>query len=101
MNSQERYRFAAMDILVFFLLLALSGLIVGALARLAVPGPDPMSIWATIALGIVGSLLGGIVAQLLGLENAGIILMVIGATLVLVAYRRFVQGRPITGSRAR
>jgi uncharacterized membrane protein YeaQ/YmgE (transglycosylase-associated protein family) len=100
-NLQERYRFAAMDILVFFLLLALSGLIVGALARLAVPGPDPMSIWATIALGIVGSLLGGIVAQLLGLENAGIILMVIGATLVLVAYRRFVQGRPITGSRAR
>jgi uncharacterized membrane protein YeaQ/YmgE (transglycosylase-associated protein family) len=89
------------DILVFFLLLALSGLIVGALARLAVPGPDPMSIWATIALGIVGSLLGGIVAQLLGLENAGVILMVIGATLVLVAYRRFVQGRPITGSRAR
>lgn len=101
MNSQERYRFAAMDILVFFLLLALSGLIVGALARLAVPGPDPMSIWATIALGIVGSLLGGIVAQLLGMENAGIILMVIGATLVLVVYRRFVQGRPITGARAR
>jgi uncharacterized membrane protein YeaQ/YmgE (transglycosylase-associated protein family) len=100
-NSQERYRFAAMDLLVFFLLLALSGLIVGALARLAVPGPDPMSIWATIALGIVGSLLGGIVAQLLGLENAGIILMVIGATLALVAYRRFVQGRPITGSGAR
>jgi uncharacterized membrane protein YeaQ/YmgE (transglycosylase-associated protein family) len=100
-NSQERYRFAAMDILVFFLLFALSGLIVGALARLAVPGPDPMSIWATIALGIVGSLLGGIVAQLLGMENAGIILMVIGATLVLIAYRRFVQGRPITGSRAR
>jgi uncharacterized membrane protein YeaQ/YmgE (transglycosylase-associated protein family) len=90
-----------MDILVFFLLFALSGLIVGALARLAVPGPDPMSIWATIALGILGSLLGGIVAQLLGMENAGIILMVIGATLVLVAYRRFVQGRPITGSGAR
>lgn len=101
MNSQERYRFAAMDILVFLLLLAVSGLIVGALARLAVPGPDPMSIWATIGLGIVGSVLGGIVAQLLGMDNAGIILMVIGATLVLVAYRRFVQGRPITGSRAR
>jgi uncharacterized membrane protein YeaQ/YmgE (transglycosylase-associated protein family) len=100
-NLQERYRFAAMDILVFLLLFALSGLIVGALARLAVPGPDPMSIWATIALGVVGSLLGGIVAQLLGLEYAGIILMVIGATLVLIAYRRFVQGRPITGPRAR
>ena len=90
-----------MDILVFLLLLAVSGLIVGALARLAVPGPDPMSIWATIALGISGSLIGGIVAQLLGLENAGILLMVIGATLVLILFRRFVQGRPITGPGAR
>jgi uncharacterized membrane protein YeaQ/YmgE (transglycosylase-associated protein family) len=90
-----------MDIFVFLLLLAVSGLIVGALARLAVPGPDPMSIWATIALGIVGSVIGGVVAQLLGLENASIILMVIGATLVLILYRRFVQGRPITGPGAR
>jgi uncharacterized membrane protein YeaQ/YmgE (transglycosylase-associated protein family) len=90
-----------MDIFVFLLLLAVSGLIVGALARLAVPGPDPMSIWATIALGIIGSLIGGVVAQLLGLENASIILMVIGATLVLILYRRFVQGRPITGPGAR
>ena len=90
-----------MDILVFLLLLAVSGLIVGALARLAVPGPDPMSIWATIALGIIGSLIGGVVAQLLGLENASIILMVIGATLVLIVHRRFVQGRPITGPGAR
>ena len=90
-----------MDILVFILLLALVGLVVGALARLAVPGPDPMSIWATIALGIVGSILGGVVAQLLGFESSGILLMVIGATLVLILYRRFVQGRPITGPRAR
>ena len=90
-----------MDIIVFLLLLALVGLVVGALARLAVPGPDPMSIWATIALGIVGSIIGGVVAQLLGLESAGILLMVIGATLVLIVYRRFVQGRPITGPGAR
>jgi uncharacterized membrane protein YeaQ/YmgE (transglycosylase-associated protein family) len=100
-NWQERYRPEAMDILVFLLLLAVVGLVVGALARLAVPGPDPMSIWATIALGIVGSIIGGVVAQLLGLENAAIILMVIGATLVLILYRRFVQGRPITGPGAR
>jgi uncharacterized membrane protein YeaQ/YmgE (transglycosylase-associated protein family) len=90
-----------MDILVFLLLLAVVGLVVGALARLAVPGPDPMSIWATIALGIVGSIVGGVVARLLGLESAGILLMVIGATLVLIVYRRFVQGRPITGPGAR
>jgi uncharacterized membrane protein YeaQ/YmgE (transglycosylase-associated protein family) len=85
------------DLIVFLLLLALSGLIVGALARLAVPGPDPMSLWATIALGIAGSFVGGIVAQLLGMDGAGIILMVIGAVVVLLAYRRFVQQRPITG----
>jgi uncharacterized membrane protein YeaQ/YmgE (transglycosylase-associated protein family) len=82
---------------VFLLLLALSGLIVGGLARFAVPGPDPMSIWATIALGIAGSFVGGIVARLLGLEGAGIILMVLGAVGVLLVYRRFVQQRPITG----
>lgn len=85
----------------FLLLLALVGLVVGALARFAVPGPDPMSIWATIALGVVGSILGGVVARLLGLESASIILMVIGATVVLIVYRRFVQGRPITGPGAR
>jgi uncharacterized membrane protein YeaQ/YmgE (transglycosylase-associated protein family) len=86
-----------MDLVVFLLLLALSGLIVGGLARFAVPGPDPMSIWATIALGIAGSFVGGIVARLLGLEGAGIILMVLGAVGVLLVYRRFVQQRPITG----
>jgi uncharacterized membrane protein YeaQ/YmgE (transglycosylase-associated protein family) len=86
-----------MDLVVFLLLLALSGLIVGGLARFAVPGPDPMSIWATIALGIAGSFVGGIVARLLGLEGAGIILMVLGAVVVLLVYRRFVQERPITG----
>jgi uncharacterized membrane protein YeaQ/YmgE (transglycosylase-associated protein family) len=86
-----------MDLLVFLLLLALSGLIVGGLARFAVPGPDPMSIWATIALGIAGSFVGGIVGRLLGMEGAGIILMVLGAVIVLLVYRRFVQGRPITG----
>ena len=90
-----------MSLVVFLLALALSGLIIGALARLAVPGPDPMSIWATIGLGIAGSFLGGIVAQLLGLENAGILLMVLGAALLLIAYRRFVQNRPLTGPRAR
>jgi uncharacterized membrane protein YeaQ/YmgE (transglycosylase-associated protein family) len=90
-----------LDLIVFLLLLALSGLIVGGLARFAVPGPDPMSIWATIALGIAGSFVGGIVARLLGMETAGIILMVIGAVIVLLVYRRFVQHRPITGPGAR
>lgn len=82
-------------------LIVLGGLIVGALGRLAVPGPDPMPIWRTIALGIVGSILGGLVAGLLGLGNAGVVLSVIGAALVLIAYRHWVQRRPITGPGAR
>jgi uncharacterized membrane protein YeaQ/YmgE (transglycosylase-associated protein family) len=90
-----------LDLIVFLLLLALSGLIVGGLARFAVPGPDPMSLLATIALGIAGSFVGGIFARLLGMEGAGIILMVLGAVVVLLVYRRFVQQRPITGPRAR
>ena len=55
-----------MDILVFVLFVLVGGLIVGLIARLAVPGPDPMSIWRTIVLGIVGSLVGALIAQLVG-----------------------------------
>jgi len=92
-----------MDVLVFILLVALSGLIVGAMARLAVPGPDPMSIWRTIALGFVGSLLGGLAAGLLGVGGAGGIFLfsLIGAVGLLILYRRVFQGRGITGQRSR
>jgi uncharacterized membrane protein YeaQ/YmgE (transglycosylase-associated protein family) len=46
----------------FILLVALNGLILGALGRLLLPGRDPMSIWMTIAVGITGSLIGGLIA---------------------------------------
>lgn len=92
-----------MDILAFILLVAVSGLIVGALARLAVPGPDPMSIWRTIAFGVLGSLLGGLIAGLLGVGGAGgiFLLSLIGAVVLLILYRRVFQGRGITGPGAR
>jgi uncharacterized membrane protein YeaQ/YmgE (transglycosylase-associated protein family) len=80
--------------LIFAVLLA--GLIIGALARLAVPGPDPMPIWKTIALGIVGSMVGGVFAALLDF-TADFLLSVVGAVLVLILYRRVVQRRPLTG----
>ena len=84
----------------FIVFLALWGLVVGALARLALPGPDPMGILATIGLGLAGSFLGGILARLfLGL-GGGILFSVAGATLLLYLYRRFVQRRPLTGPRA-
>ena len=86
-----------MSIIGYLILLAVVGLVVGALARLAVPGPDPMSIWRTIALGILGSVLGGVLAELLGLRIGSFIFSLVGAVVVLLAYRRWVQGRPLTG----
>jgi uncharacterized membrane protein YeaQ/YmgE (transglycosylase-associated protein family) len=54
------------DWVVLFLLLALalSGLLVGALGRLVVPGPNPMGILQTILVGLSGSFLGGLVGRL-------------------------------------
>src|SRR5215204_300977 len=92
-----------MSVLVFVLAVAVSGLIVGALARLAVPGPDPMSVWRTIALGILGSFLGGLIARLLGVGGSGgvFLLAFAGAVGLLILYRRVYQGRGITGPGAR
>jgi uncharacterized membrane protein YeaQ/YmgE (transglycosylase-associated protein family) len=79
-----------------------SGLVIGALGRLAVPGPDPMPIWVTILLGIVGSIVGGTVAVAFGLGVGGIfVASVLAATLIVIAYRRIVQKRGITGPDAR
>ena len=82
----------------FIVFLVLFGLVVGALARLALPGPDPMGILATIGLGLAGSFLGGIVAQIFLGTGGGVIFAVLGATLILYLYRRFVQHRPLTRS---
>jgi uncharacterized membrane protein YeaQ/YmgE (transglycosylase-associated protein family) len=77
----------------------LSAFVTGALARLAVPGPDPMPIWLTVAIGLVGSLGGGGLAYEAGLRSAyGISTIGFAVSIALVvAYRRFVQRRPILG----
>jgi uncharacterized membrane protein YeaQ/YmgE (transglycosylase-associated protein family) len=80
----------------------ISGLVIGALGRLAVPGPDPMPIWLTILLGIAGSIIGGVVAVALGFGVGGIfVASVFAATLLVIAYRRIVQKRGITGPDAK
>lgn len=71
------------------------GLIAGALARLIMPGRDPMGMIMTIVLGIVGSILGGLVSWAIwgaetadeGFRPAGLLLSVIGAIIVLWIYR--------------
>jgi uncharacterized membrane protein YeaQ/YmgE (transglycosylase-associated protein family) len=88
-------------VLWFILVLLFSGLIVGALARLALPGPDPMGILATIGLGLAGSFLGGIVSWLFLGHAGGIIIAVLCSTLLLYLHRRFVQHRPLMGPGAR
>jgi uncharacterized membrane protein YeaQ/YmgE (transglycosylase-associated protein family) len=50
----------------YIISLIITGLIVGALARLVIPGRNPMSILATIGVGIVGALIGGLIAGLIG-----------------------------------
>ena len=78
-----------MSLVVYLLALALSGLIVGALARLALPGPDPMSILQTIAVGLAGSFFAGLVAILVfDSKGAGITLSILGATTVMYLVRR-------------
>jgi uncharacterized membrane protein YeaQ/YmgE (transglycosylase-associated protein family) len=74
--------------------LILGGLIVGALGRLAIPGPNPMSIPATIGVGIGGSFIGGLVGYLIfGKNGGGILLAVAGAALIVW----FLQRRGIGG----
>lgn len=88
--AQERN----ITMLMFIIGLLILGLIVGFIARALVPGDDSMSIVATIALGIVGSFVGGFLADVLfrsesedrGLNAAGIIGSIIGAVIVLLIY---------------
>jgi uncharacterized membrane protein YeaQ/YmgE (transglycosylase-associated protein family) len=81
--------------------LIIIGLIAGALARLLVPGRDPMGIGATILLGIVGSFIGGFIGYAVFHKDAnegffqpsGIVGSVIGAVIALLIYRRFSGNR--------
>ena len=81
-----------------------TGFIIGGLARWAVPGPDPMPVWLTIVIGLTGSVIGGgVAAVIFGRSDIFAILLgcIAASALLVIAYRRFVQGRPITGPEAR
>ena len=75
-------------VLSFLLGLFLLGVVVGALARLALPGPDPMSIWMTSLIGIGGSILGGMVGNWLFGRPGGFMLAVLAATALVYLVRR-------------
>ncbi len=70
------------------------GLVAGALARLLVPGRDPMGWVGTLLLGLVGSFVGGLLADLIFDDEAiGLVGSVVGAVLVLLAYNAFTRNR--------
>jgi len=84
------------------------GLVLGLLARFAVPGRDPLKLWQTILLGIGGSFLGGAAARLFGVLDGddtveageaftAFLFALAGAIVLLILYRKLVQKRPITG----
>jgi uncharacterized membrane protein YeaQ/YmgE (transglycosylase-associated protein family) len=80
----------------------ISGFFTGAIARLAVPGPDPMPLWLTISIGLTGSIVGAVVAKELFNDNGYVVSFgSLGVAIALVlAYRRFVQHRPLWGPEA-
>ena len=67
------------------------GLVVGALAKLLMPGPDPGGVVITILIGIAGSVIAGFLGRSIGWyaagQPAGIVASIVGAIILLFAYR--------------
>jgi len=76
----------------------LFGLIVGVIAKLLMPGRDPGGFIVTVLLGIAGALVAGFLGRAIGLygpnDGAGYIMSIIGAVLLLFAYRKFAVRTP-------
>ena len=77
----------------------LFGLIVGALAKLVMPGRDPGGIIVTMLLGIAGAVIGGFIGRALGFygpgQAAGWLMSFLGAVILLFIYRMFVGRRTV------
>jgi uncharacterized membrane protein YeaQ/YmgE (transglycosylase-associated protein family) len=82
-----------------------AGLVIGALARLVLPGKQRLSIWLTLLLGVLGSVVGGVIANLLGTGNIwelnvlGFVVAVVAAVALIVGVER--SGIGAGGSRGR
>ena len=78
-----------MSLLLFLIILFFVGLFVGALARLLLPGPDPMGIFMTALVGLCGTFSAGLFSwYVLHRHGAGLILSVLFSMLVVWIYRR-------------
>jgi uncharacterized membrane protein YeaQ/YmgE (transglycosylase-associated protein family) len=79
-----------MSVIVYIIVLLLTGLVVGGLGRLAIPGPDPMSISLTILVGIAASLIAGLIWWAISGDRngGGILLSVVVAAGIVYLIRR-------------
>jgi uncharacterized membrane protein YeaQ/YmgE (transglycosylase-associated protein family) len=78
-----------MSVIAYIIVLLFVGLVVGALARLALPGRDPMTIPQTIAIGVAGSFIAGVIGALLfGRGAGGLLLSVICSAAIVYVIRR-------------
>jgi uncharacterized membrane protein YeaQ/YmgE (transglycosylase-associated protein family) len=88
----------------FIIVLLVVGFLAGALARLLVPGPDPMSLAGTWLLGVIGSFVGGFLGYVLfgadlddgAVQVSGFIGSIVGAVIALLVYRRFNKRDSVT-----
>jgi uncharacterized membrane protein YeaQ/YmgE (transglycosylase-associated protein family) len=79
-------------LVLYIIYLLVGGLVIGLLARLVLPGPDPMSVLATMGYGLAGSLVGGILGRMLGLGNLGLLVGIACAAGLIWYFRR--RGKP-------
>jgi len=81
-----------MSIVVFIIVLFFVGLIVGALGRLLLPGPDPLTVFQTVLVGLAGSYIAGLFSwYVLHRHGAGIVLSVVFTVLIVWLIRRYRQ----------
>jgi uncharacterized membrane protein YeaQ/YmgE (transglycosylase-associated protein family) len=94
-----------MDVILYLILMAITGLFVGALARLLLPGRDPIGLIATIAVGLAGSFIAGLIVWAIAGEprSGGLLLSVLVSVGLVYAIRRARGGtltRPAPHGRA-
>jgi uncharacterized membrane protein YeaQ/YmgE (transglycosylase-associated protein family) len=82
-----------LSIVLYLILIAITGLFVGALGRLAIPGRDPMTLTQTMLVGVAGSLVAGLLSLVIfhGRHGGGILLSVLFAAGIVYLIRRFRQ----------
>ena len=90
-----------MDFIVYLIILAVWGLIVGAFARLALPGRDPLGLFQTLAVGLAGSFIAGLIMWLItdGAAGAGFLASLVVSVIIVYFIRRS-RGGGLTNPRA-